>query len=293
MDFMTAIEGKPIIPPDPPTFPMGTEVSFQIRRGSEDLTLKVSIPVPRSRKQPFAEPEAVVSKRLSDDTGYLKVAVLPGLLGLDVARSIDRAVQDLSSCDKLVLDLRGHIGGGLGVLRLMSHLTPDKLPIGYTVTRKRAETGYDKNALRKLDRLPTDLPNPLAIASMAVQFVGRDSSVVLVSEGLGPKRWHGRLVIITNEHTVSAGEMVAAFASENDLAKLVGIETAGRLIPGSGFKIGYGYMLVMPKAEYVTWHGQKFEGSGVRPNVEVPWLAPASSGTDNQLEEALRILQAL
>jgi hypothetical protein len=91
---------------------------------------------------------------------------------------------DLSSCDKLVLDLRGHVGGGLGVLRLMSHLTPDKLPIGYTVTRKRAETGYDKNTLRRLDRLPTDLPNPLAIASMAVQFVGRDSSVVLVSEGL-------------------------------------------------------------------------------------------------------------
>ena len=127
----------------------------------------------------------------------------------------------------------------------MSHLTPDKLPIGYTVTRKRAETGYDKNALRKLDRLPTDLPNPLAIASMAVKFVGRDSSVVLVSEGLGPKRWHGRLVIITNEHTVSAGEMVAAFASENGLAKLVGTETAGRLIPGSGFRIGYGYMLVI------------------------------------------------
>jgi C-terminal processing protease CtpA/Prc len=234
-----------------------------------------------------------VSRRLTDDTGYLKVAVLPGLLGLDVARSIDRAVLDLSSCDKMLLDLRGHVGGGLGVLRLMSHLTPDKLPIGYTITRKRAETGYDKNTLRRLDRLPTDLPNPLAIASMAVQFVGRDSSVVLVSEGLGPKRWHGRLVIITNEHTVSAGEMVAAFASENGLAKLVGTETAGRLIPGSGFKIGYGYMLVMPKAEYVTWHGQRFEGSGVRPNVEIPWVPPASAGTDNQVEEALRILQKL
>ena len=44
--------------------------------------------------------------------------------------------------------------------------------------------------------------------------------------------------IIMNEHTVSAGEMVAAFASENGLAKLVGTETAGRLIPGSGFKVG-------------------------------------------------------
>ena len=111
------------------------------------------------------------------------------------------------------------------------------------------------------------------------------------SRSRGPQRWHGRLVIITNEHTVSAGEMVAAFASENSLAKLVGTETAGRLIPGSGFKIGYGYMLVMPKAEYVTWHGQRFEGSGVRPNVEVPWVPLASSAADNQVDEALRILQ--
>jgi C-terminal processing protease CtpA/Prc len=126
---------------------------------------------------------------------------------------------------------------------------------------------------------------------MAVQFVGRDPSVLLVSEGLGPKRRHGRVAIITNERTVSAGEMVAALASENGLAKLVGTETAGRLIPGSGFKVGYGYMLVMPKAEYVTWGGQRFEGSGVKPDVEVPWVPVAYGDCDNQADAALRILQ--
>jgi C-terminal processing protease CtpA/Prc len=85
--------------------------------------------------------------------------------------------------------------------------------------------------------------------------------------------------------------MVAAFASENGLAKLVGTETAGRLIPGSGFKVGYGYMLVMPKAEYVTWCGQRFEGSGVKPDVEVPWIPVPDSDGDNQADAAVRILQ--
>jgi C-terminal processing protease CtpA/Prc len=268
-------------------FPMGTEVALQIRRGSDELSLAISIPAPRSRKQPYSEVEAVVSKRLADDTGYLKVSILPGLLGLDVARAIDRAVAELADCDKLIVDLRGHLGGGLGVLRLMSHLTPGKLPIGYTVSRKRAEAGYDKQTLRKLDRLPTNLPNPLAIASMAIQFIGRDPSVLLVTEGLGAKRWHGNIAILINEHTVSAGEMVAAFASENGLARLVGTETAGRLIPGSGFKVGYGYMLVMPKAEYVTWHGHRFEGSGVKPDVEVPWKPNGlTNGDDNQIDAA-------
>lgn|SRR6185312_8805060 len=284
LDVLLSVNGKPITPPEAPMFPMGTEVALQIQRGQEELTVLISIPVPRSRKQPHAEPDAVIGKPLSENTGYLKVSILPGLLGLDVSRTIDQAIADLARFENLVLDLRGHLGGGLGVLRLMSHLTPNKLPIGYTVTRKRAETGYDKNRLRTLDRLPTNLPNPLAIASMGLKFIGRDPSVVLVSEGLGPQKWHGRIVILTNEHTVSAGEMVAAFAKENALARIVGTETAGRLIPGSGFKVGYGYMLVMPKAEYITWHGNRFEGHGVQPDLEVPWDArEAQTGRDNQL----------
>jgi C-terminal processing protease CtpA/Prc len=65
--------------------------------------------------------------------------------------------------------------------------------------------------------------------------------------------------------------MVAAFAKENKLATLVGAETAGRLIPGSGFKIGFGYMLIMPKAAYITWHGSRFEGHGIDPDHAAGW----------------------
>jgi len=231
----------------------------------------------------------VVSKKLPGNVGYIKVPILPGLLGLDVARAIDRAIAELDSCDALVLDLRGHVGGGLGVLRLMSYLTPDKLPIGYTVTRKLVEQGYDKATLPKLDHLPTNLPNPLAIVSMALRFVGRDPSVLLVSEGLGSKRWHGRVTILINEHTVSAGEMVAAFASENHLARLVGVETAGRLIPGSSLKVGHGYVLVIPKAKYFTWQGKTFEGTAVKPDQVSPWQSRTTpSAQDDELEAALR-----
>jgi C-terminal processing protease CtpA/Prc len=259
-------------------FAMGTDVSLAVDRGSEQVVVRMKIPSPRSRKQPTADLKAVTWSILDGDVGYMKVPVLPGLLGLDVARTIDEAMQKLASCERFILDLRGHVGGGLGVLRLMSHLTPDRIPIGYTVTRKRAESGYDKTALPMLDRLPTNLANPLAIASMAIKFIGRDSSVALFSEGLGPKKWHGHAAILVNEHTISAGEMVAAFASENHLATIVGSETAGRLIPGSGVKVGEGYMLVMPKAEYRTWSGQRFEGHGVQPDVRVPWSADQQLG---------------
>jgi carboxyl-terminal processing protease len=303
LDHLKAIDGKPIVPPEQPMFPMGTNVSLTVHRASglgtatpgvtDELVLGVTIPAPRSRKQPYAEPRAVTSSILASGVGYLKVSILPGLLGLDVAREIDAAVAELARRDRLIIDLRGHLGGGLGVLRLMSHLTPGKLPIGYTVTRKAAERGYDKNRLPTLDRLPTHLPNPLAIASMAIRHGLRDPSVLLVSEGLGPQRWHGRVVLLVNEHTVSAGEMVAAFAAENGLARIIGSETAGRLIPGTGTKVGQGYMLIIPKAQYITWSGNRFEGSGIKPDVQIPWsIEGFLDGGDNQMRAALDVLGA-
>jgi carboxyl-terminal processing protease len=237
LDALVAIGEKTVTPESQPMFPMGGDVPVRIHRGSEEVTVIISIPAPRSRKQPYAEPHAVGYKLLAGQVRYLKVSIFPGLLGLDVAREIDAAVANLANCDGLIVDLGGHLRGGLGVLRLMSDLTPDKLPIGYTVTRKRAELGYDKSSLPILDRLPTHLSNPLAVAAMAIRFGGRDPSVRLLSEGLGSQRWHRRIAILVNEHTVSAGEMVAAFAAENNLAKIVGTETAGRLIPGSGSKL--------------------------------------------------------
>lgn len=290
-DILLSVEGRPLLPPEQPMFAMGAEFKLEIERANERLPLRVVVPMPRSRKQPYCEPEPVSWSMLGQGTGYLKVSILPGLLGLDVARSIDAAVAGLSSCDRLIIDLRGHLGGGLGVLRLMSYLTPKQLPIGFTVSRKRAESGYEKEQLPRLSKLPTDLPNLLGVASLALRFGGRDPSVVLVSEGLGPQRWHGRIAILVNEHTVSAGEMVAAFASENTLATIVGTETAGRLIPGSGSKVGEGYMLIMPRAEYVTWHGLRFEGKGIEPDIAVP-SNPWQSGTsrDDGIDTAQRTL---
>lgn len=290
-DVVQAIDGASPSASESPMFAMGTDVSLAVDRGSRQIVARMKIPAPRSRKQPTADLKPVTWSILDGNVGYMKIPMLPGVLGLDVARQIDEAMGNLASCERFILDLRGHVGGGLGVLRLMSHLTPDRIPIGYTVTRKRAESGYDKSTLPKLDRLPTNLPNPLAIASMAVMFIGRDSSVTLVSEGLGPKKWHGHAAILVNEHTISAGEMVAAFASENRLATIVGTETAGRLIPGSGVKVGAGYMLVMPKAEYRAWSGERFEGHGVKPDVLVPWSADQHLGNlSDQFSKALELV---
>ena len=84
----------------------------------------------------------------------------------------------------------------------------------------------------------------------------------------------------------------SAFASEYQLATLVGTTTAGRLVATSAFKVGFGYRVVMPVATYFTWHGTNLEGRGLQPTVEEPFSFEASvEGRDNQLERAMQIVR--
>src|SRR5689334_14793794 len=110
LDVLRSINSKPIVPPEAPMFPMGTKATLSVDRNGNSLDIDVGIPVPRSRKQPYSEPTPVTSARLDGGTGYLKVTILPGILGLDVARAIDAAVINLADCNGLILDLRGHLG---------------------------------------------------------------------------------------------------------------------------------------------------------------------------------------
>src|SRR5260370_38571782 len=77
---------------------------------------------------------------------------------------------------------------------------------------------------------------------MAVRFklFQRDRSMVLVTEGLGPQQFHGRTVVLINEHSHSAAEMVASFAKENHLATLGGTRTAGESPTGATFTMPRG-----------------------------------------------------
>lgn len=292
VDLLLKTNGQPIVPPQQPAFPMGTRIPITIMKPNlGEKKIDIVIPRPRTRRQPYAEPLPVISRRLNGGIGYLKATIFPGLLGIDVARSLDQAFSDLIECDRLIVDLRGTLGGGLGMLRLMSYLTPDEIPVGYSLTRKCAVRGFNKELLPRFGRIPS---SKLAIPILALRYAGRDGSVVLMTEGLGPKKFHGRIVLLVNEHTASAGEVVAAFAAENKLATVVGTETAGRVLGGTGFKVGHGYLVILPRAAFYTWQGKSFEGRGIAADIQVPWsFESALQGKDNQLQRGIDSLNGL
>ena len=100
-------------------------------------------------------------------------------------------------------------------------------------------------------------------------------------------------MILVNQHTASAAEIVAAFAQENSLAMIVGVKTAGRLLSGTSFKVEHGYLLGLPVGAYLTWQGTMIEGKGVTPDVAVdlPYEA-LKRRRDIQLAKAMDLAKA-
>ena len=153
--------------------------------------------------------------------------MFPGAVGIDLAKMFDTAIAHLKDSTRLIVDLRGNTGGGIGGLRLMSYLTPGKKEVGYSLTRERKEKGYAREKLPRFGRIPS---HKATLFWLALRYGFIDKSILVVTEGLGPQKFHGRVVILVNEHTASAGEMVAAFAEENGLATIVGTKTPGSLV---------------------------------------------------------------
>ena len=86
--------------------------------------------------------------------GYLQIAFFPGVNGQRFARELDRALITLHDSSRLIVDLRGNLGGFVGSLRLMSHLTADRVPIGYSLTRKGENRRWRPDQLACIHRLP-------------------------------------------------------------------------------------------------------------------------------------------
>lgn len=288
-DVLLTIDDKDMRPPDAVPFSLGQTYAFTVRR-ADGVTASATMAVPgaKEKQRPIVIPDQVVTaSKPRNDVGVLRISMFPGVLGMDVARDVSRAIVELQ-CSKLVVDLRGNTGGGIGCLRVMSHLCPDRRGVGYSLGPAAAKKELTKDRLPQFDRIPS---STWGVLRLAVKFAAAGRSVAVLTEALGSQAHHGHVAVLVNEHSASAAEMIAGFASEYGLATLVGTKTAGRLVATSAFKVGHGYRIAIPVAAYYTWQGRNLEGVGVTPDVEAPFSVEAVwQGRDPQLDRALACL---
>jgi carboxyl-terminal processing protease len=294
-DLLIAVDETPSVPPTMPPLQLGR--TYRLTTSSPDggrrHTVSVEIPFRKGTKSrpSIVEPESPIHKMIGPGIGLLKIPYFPDPTGLGFAKTLDSAIQDLKDqgCRGLVIDLRGNIGGSLGFARLASYFCPGKIPIGHSLTPARLRRGYDRNTLPHVPMPQSKIELMLTLARYAV----RDKSVVLLTQGLGQHPFHGNIVLLVNEWTNSAGEMLAAFASENHLAKIVGVKTAGNVLGAVNHKVGAGYWLRVPILGWYTSTGRCLEGEGVTPDVEADVNPSAfDTGVDEQMHLAIDLLAA-
>jgi carboxyl-terminal processing protease len=291
--LLITLDSMLLSPPIFPVFRFGQQHRLTMEAPGESRLRDAILFVPskkrKSGRPPLVEPRCL-SLQIQGKIGILKIPFFSGAFGIQFSRSLDRAIDSLKAqgCDRLIVDLRGCLGGSLGFARLASYLCPDRIPIGYDLSRRRLEQGYD---VAQLPRVP--MPSSmLELLFCLARFSLRDKSLVLLAQGLGKQPFHGRVVVLTNEWTNSAGEMLAQFAKETKAAILIGKRTRGNVLGSRAFRVGSGYWLYLPVFGWFSPSGNCAEGSGVQPDVDVD-IDPdrLAFGDDCQLAKAIDYLR--
>lgn len=167
------------------------------------------------------------------------------------------AVEALKSqgMEKLILDLRDNPGGLLTSVVAIADLFLPEANIFYMEDKSGSRTDYDATA----DQL-----------------------------------FEGGLVVLVNENSASASEVLAGTLKDNDRAQLVGATTFGKGIVQTFYTLSDGSGVKLTTAHYFTPNGTDIHGMGVTPHVEVEQPKDEKTGeseNDTQLNKALEIIR--
>jgi carboxyl-terminal processing protease len=126
-----------------------------------------------------------------------------------------------------------------------------------------------------------DLFNPRA---PTMKITGRNGET-----GFVDVKWRKPVAALINEGTRSGKEVLAYGFKEYRLGELVGHRTEGAVLAATAFLIGDDGLLLLA-VEDVLVDGQRLEGVGVTPTIEVPFDSRYAAGSDPQLDRAVQVL---
>ncbi|HET6680218.1 MAG TPA: S41 family peptidase [Gemmatimonadaceae bacterium] len=194
-------------------------------------------------------------ERAAGCIGVLRFNVwLPAL-----AKSVAAAMDSLSGCSGIVIDLRGNTGGVAAMIIGIAGYFVDEPRLLGTLRTRTGELRFTANP-----RVANDRGEP-------------------ISPHLGP------LALLVDELSVSTTELFASAMQSSGRARIFGERTAGQAQPSMLTRLPSGDLLLHVVADFVSPDGHAVEGVGVVPDVVAPWSRPALlAGQDSALVAAVR-----
>lgn len=119
------------------------------------------------------------------------------------------------------------------------------------------------------------------------RLIDRDGETMLANV-----RWNKPVVAIIDEGSRSGLEVFAYALKVNDIP-LVGARTAGALLAGRAYLLPDDSLLEIAVSDAVIGDDVRLEGSGVQPDIPVPFSLPYAAGADPQREAAIEEMRKI
>jgi carboxyl-terminal processing protease len=201
---------------------------------------------------PIQVPAIFQARVLDGGIGYLQFYQFVARSGADFREALERLLA--GNMRALVLDVRGNSGGFLNELvAVVNAMLPPGRPI-YQETTRGGVTRTARTSAAPL--LPSHIP----------------------------------VVMLIDEGSASAAELLSAALQESGRATLVGAKTSGAVEASILVDLSDGSALSVTVLRLASGQGRRLEGLGVAPDVEVPLaVAELDQGRDPQVQRALQI----
>jgi carboxyl-terminal processing protease len=193
---------------------------------------------------------------------------------------------------------------------------PDGVPVGYIrLTQFSANaTAEVSNAIASLEKQGADAyildlrnnPGGLLQAGIEIARLWLDNGTVVYTvnrqgmlgsfEANGTALTQDPLVVLVNQGTASASEILAGALQDNGRAKIVGERTFGKGLIQSLFDLSDGSGLAVTVAKYETPNHHDIHKLGIKPDLEVPLeaitLNDVGTSADRQYQAAVQLLSS-
>jgi carboxyl-terminal processing protease len=228
-------------------------------RGAKDTKVKITIfrenmttPKDITLTRAMIQIKSVKIKKIEDNIGYIRIAAFQERTAEDLQKAINELSGKPNSMKGLVLDLRNDPGG---LLTQAIEVSDIFLKSGVIVSTRGRVKSMETKSMAKNDGNEITCP----------------------------------IVVLVNEGTASAAEIVAGALQDNGRAVIVGAQTFGKASVQTVIPLEDGSALKLTTARYYTPKGRSIQAEGITPDIIVPFIKNAED--DENLankEERLR-----
>lgn len=195
--------------------------------------------------------KSVKAKTFDDHIGYIRIASFHERTSADLRKAWTEVSEKTKPMKGLVLDLRNDPGGLLNQAIEVSDMF---LKSGIIVSTRGRTKSMETKTMAK-DNGDQDITVPM--------------------------------VVLVNEGTASAAEIVAGALQDNGRALIIGTQTFGKASVQTVIPLENGSALKLTTARYYTPNGRSIQAEGIKPDIVVRLIRPADEKED-RFEERLR-----